>query len=70
MDEHMDGVRQHPMMIMFKQCYCCQIIYGHEEVPTPSNGISHGLCGLCLPKEQARLGLQSENQSLLPSGPS
>jgi hypothetical protein len=58
------------MMIMFKQCYRCRVIYGPEAVPTPSNGISHGLCGLCLPKEHARLGLQSETQPRLPSGPS
>jgi hypothetical protein len=67
MNKNMEAY-EHPMTIMFKQCYRCRVIYGHEEVPTPSGNISHGLCGLCLPKEMERLGLRSENQSVLPSG--
>ena len=56
------------MATMFKQCYRCQVVYGSEEVASPPGGISHGLCGLCLPKEMERLGLHSEAQSCLPSG--
>ena len=61
----MEGVDRHRTTIMFKQCYCCEIIYGHEEVPTSSGRISHGLCGHCLPKEKARLGLEDRDPIVL-----
>ena len=68
MEQRMESVPQNPMATLFKQCYRCRVIYGSEEVASPSGGISHGLCGLCVPKETERLGLHSETQSCFPLG--
>ena len=64
----MERVSQTPMVTLFKQCYRCRVIYGSEAVASPFGGISHGLCGLCLPNETERLGLHSEAQSSLRLG--
>jgi hypothetical protein len=56
------------MAMMLKQGYRCQVFYGHAEVSTASGLISHEFGRPCLPNEKARLGLQNEPQSCLPSG--